>query len=125
MCGVVVDPLDLGGVVHLGNEGGEHPVRRVSLAHEVGRHASLAFGRHDVDVDGALLAESPHAPDGLIILLKRVRREESGVPDVLPVEAPSPYLRLGNEALDFPLGEVFFVDKTVYYKNENDDKIYL
>jgi hypothetical protein len=47
------------------------------------------------------------------------------VPDVLPVEAPSPYLRLGNEALDFPLGEVFFVDKTVYYKNENDDKIYL
>ena len=65
----------------------EHMIRRDGLPLEVGQHPRLAFRGDHVDTDAIRLPEPPRPPDGLVVLLERVRREERLMGAMLPIEA--------------------------------------
>ena len=81
------------------------PVGLRGLALQIGQHAALALGGHDVYLHRTLAAEAPAAPDALVVLLKAVRGEQGDMAAVLPVHAPRANLRLGDEDAGLAVGE--------------------
>jgi hypothetical protein len=76
------------GVVHVGDQCGEHAVGLPGFALQVREYAGSAFGGDDVYLDGVLLPESPAAANSLIPLLVAVTREVRHAVAVLPVQSP-------------------------------------
>ena len=94
--------VDRAGVVHVGDQFGEHAVGLVGFALQVGQHLRAALGGDHVDLDGVALAEPPAASDGLIPLLIGVRREIGHSVAMLPVQSPRPDRRFGYQHPDVP-----------------------
>ena len=79
-----------------------HPLLLLDCRHD----AALALGGEHEHVDGARLAESPAAPDGLVELLVAVREPaESHLVASLPVHAEAADGRLGDDDAVFAAGE--------------------
>lgn len=93
-------------MIHLGDETGEHLLRLLPFAVQVVHDPPFAFGQHDVNRHGLILAESPAATDRLVILLKAVGRKIGDMAAALEVQSPGADLWLGDQHSRAALGEV-------------------
>ena len=92
-----MDAVDFERVVHLSHKAGEHAFGLMALALQVLHDPPLSFGEDDVNGYGVLLPEAPAAADGLVVLLKAVRRKVGNVVAVLEVQAPGADLGFGDQ----------------------------
>jgi hypothetical protein len=94
------------GIVHLGYQAGKHLLSLSALSLEVFHDAPLSFGEDDVNGHRVFLSKPPAAPDGLVILLKAVRRKIGDMAALLKVEAPCADLWLCDQHPGSALGKV-------------------
>lgn len=92
-----MDAVDFERVVHLSHKTGEHAFGLMALALQILHDPPLTLSEDDVNGYGVLLSEAPAAADGLVILLKAVRRKIGDVVAVLEVQTPSANLGLGDQ----------------------------
>jgi hypothetical protein len=73
---------------------------------QVFHDSTLTLGKDNVNGHGILLSKPPATPDGLVILLKAVRREVGDVAALLEVQAPCTDFRFCDQHSGSALGEV-------------------